>query len=144
MWQQQHGSIDSTADIRPYATAAQSAAPSSNNGRYQHFHHLHHNNLRSTPPGSSRCATLGRIKTLEMTEYQKDKLLNEANTVKIRVSNWRQSYIWPDMTERVSKSGTVYPSQVNFRNRRNTLCPWAETTRWKVGSRIQKATLNTT
>jgi len=84
--QQQHGSIDSTADIRPYATAAQSAAPSSNNGRYQHFHHLHHNNLRSTPPGSSRCATLGRIKTLEMTEYQKDKLLNEANTVKIRES----------------------------------------------------------
>ena len=37
--------------------------------------------------GSSRnCNTLGRIKTLEMTEYQKQKLLDEANTVRIRES----------------------------------------------------------
>ena len=32
------------------------------------------------------CNTLGRIKTLEMTEYQKQKLLDEANTVRIRES----------------------------------------------------------
>ena len=32
-----------------------------------------------------RCNTLGRLKNLEMTEYQKQKLLNEANTVKIKV-----------------------------------------------------------
>ena len=37
--------------------------------------------------GSNRnCNTLGRIKTLEMTEYQKQKLLDEANTVRIRES----------------------------------------------------------
>ena len=67
---------ETSADICPYATS----------GGGPRFHHLHHNNLRSTvTPGASRCATLGRIKTLEMTEYQKDKLLNEANTVKIKV-----------------------------------------------------------
>ena len=36
-------------------------------------------------PGCS--ATLGRVKNLEMTEYQKEKLINEANTVKIKVKN---------------------------------------------------------
>ena len=34
---------------------------------------------------SGRCATLGRMKNLEMTEYQKQRLLNEANTVGIPV-----------------------------------------------------------
>ena len=34
-------------------------------------------------PGCS--TTLGRVKNLEMTEYQKEKLINEANTVKIKV-----------------------------------------------------------
>ena len=38
-------------------------------------------------PGSIGCsATLGRVKNLEMTEYQKEKLINEANTVKIKVT----------------------------------------------------------
>ena len=35
-------------------------------------------------PGCS--TTLGRVKNLEMTEYQKEKLINEANTVKIKVT----------------------------------------------------------
>jgi len=43
-------------------------------------------------PGCS--ATLGRVKNLEMTEYQKEKLINEANTVKIKVNflNLSMSY----------------------------------------------------
>ena len=35
-----------------------------------------------------RCSTLGRLKNLEMTEYQKQKLLNEANTVRIKVTKY--------------------------------------------------------
>ena len=42
-------------------------------------------------PGCS--ATLGRVKNLEMTEYQKEKLINEANTVKIKVEKCLQSHI---------------------------------------------------
>ena len=42
-------------------------------------------------PGCS--ATLGRVKNLEMTEYQKEKLINEANTVKIKVKKCLQSHI---------------------------------------------------
>ncbi len=38
-----------------------------------------------------RCNTLGRIKNLEMTEYQKQKLIDEANTVKIRVGLYNLS-----------------------------------------------------
>lgn len=34
-----------------------------------------------------RCNTLGRMKTLEMTEYQKQKLLEEADTVRIKVGS---------------------------------------------------------
>ena len=76
------GGAGDAAEICPYASSAAGA-----NSRLHHLPHLHHNDLRSAvTPGVSRCATLGRVKTLEMTEYQKDKLLNEANTVKIRVS----------------------------------------------------------
>jgi hypothetical protein len=32
-------------------------------------------------PGPGRCATLGRIKTLEMTECQKQKIINETNNL---------------------------------------------------------------
>lgn len=42
-------------------------------------------------PGCS--ATLGRVKNLEMTEYQKEKLINEANTVKIKVKKCLHSHI---------------------------------------------------
>ena len=35
---------------------------------------------------AGRCNTLGRVKNLEMTEYQKQKLLDEADTVKIKES----------------------------------------------------------
>ena len=42
-------------------------------------------------PGCS--ATLGRVKNLEMTEYQKEKLINEANTVKIKVEKYLKSHI---------------------------------------------------
>ena len=69
-----------SADICPYATSV-----SNTPNNHHRFHHLHYNNLMANGE-SSRCATLGRIKTLEMTEYQKDKLLNEANTVRIKVS----------------------------------------------------------
>ena len=41
-------------------------------------------------PGCS--ATLGRVKNLEMTEYQKEKLINEANTVKIKVKKDNGKY----------------------------------------------------
>jgi len=76
------GGAGDAAEICPYASSAAGA-----NSRLHHLPHLHHNDLRSAvTPGVSRCATLGRVKTLEMTEYQKDKLLNEANTVKIRES----------------------------------------------------------
>ena len=41
---------------------------------------------RLIPGGPGCAATLGRVKNLEMTEYQKEKLINEANTVKIKVT----------------------------------------------------------
>lgn len=41
----------------------------------------------SAAAAARRCNTLSRIRNLEMTEYQKQKLLNEADTVKIKVSN---------------------------------------------------------
>ena len=37
--------------------------------------------------GPGRCATLGRIKTLEMTECQKQKMMNDANN-RSNVSNY--------------------------------------------------------
>ena len=48
--------------------------------------HSHaHAHAHSTSSAQFRCNTLGRVKNLEMTEYQKQKLINEANTVRIKV-----------------------------------------------------------
>ena len=63
---------ETSADICPYATSAQ---------QQQEQQQQRLNNFNVT----QRCSTLGRLKNLEMTEYQKQKLLNEANTVRIKV-----------------------------------------------------------
>ena len=74
-----HRRIEDPPDVCPYATFQ------SNNG-----HHRAGERFVATfsanNQGSQRCNTLGRLKNLEMTEYQKQKLIEEANTVKIRVS----------------------------------------------------------
>ena len=61
-----------TADICPYATSTSSQQQRLNNFNVS----------------GGRCSTLGRLKNLEMTEYQKQKLLNEANTVRIKVTKY--------------------------------------------------------
>ena len=76
------GTLDSSNStiICPYAAAAATNTSSSQQQRLgNHFSNNHHQRYSSNTLG-------GRLKNLEMTEYQKQKLLNEANTVRIKVS----------------------------------------------------------
>lgn len=86
---------DTTVDICPYATSAD-------------------RQFRAT---GARCNTLGRFKNLEMTEYQKQKLLDEANTVRIRVS------VIVNQSYQTLMMMTMIPS----RSQRSTPCLWAGT-----------------
>ena len=73
-------------------------------------------------PGCS--ATLGRVKNLEMTEYQKEKLINEANTVKIKVEKCLQSHIVFYISLVLIWVMKTFLLPNNFRNLKNTHSPW--------------------
>ena len=75
---------NSDPDMCPYATSVQ----------FQRSFHVPNEGQMQ-----NRCNTLGRMKNLEMTEYQKQKLLEEANTVRIKVKKVQCTYGIPYMNE---------------------------------------------
>lgn len=72
-------------DICPYATSASNSAAAAPHFQQNRVGAAAMTAVAAGQQQQHRCSTLGRLKNLEMTEYQKQKLINEANTVKIKV-----------------------------------------------------------